>query len=438
MLPSPKDIEWYHRHAGPVSFALEMDDRFSCSLERISRGIDPRDYLSHHFHPIRWRGASIPKKLYDTLQIYRWVHFILKPLNQGKLTRKLFRLLWGSGLLLSALAIYLLSHINLPLFLASAIFYLSLICMLSLWFYVQRGGNWEYFISRPEEWGRFLLQVKEEFERTGRDFPLVIRHGWNLPPFSSMEFYLSEMGVLADASATPTSYEGHPSVGGRGLSWKLANPYYAGLKGDYDLPWSGEEEDRGILELPVTLGNVACYGFGPKEKQEIDAAPDGGLVSIYIHPWDDFRAVKDWVRFLEANYDVRFVRADQYARMFLKKHPRPVLIDRELKAKWAFLRAGRLVGIREIEKETVSLELSGREGDYLHLSLEVNTESPLPLLGLEALEARCLHGSLFLEKSEGTVCATEVPPRCILSSGHSLKKLPVHWWGKEKINVGKT
>ena len=69
-----KDVEWYHKNAGPISYALECDDQYPWSFDKILKP-DYKDefsydYLAYHHHPVKWKGARILKKIYDSLKLY--------------------------------------------------------------------------------------------------------------------------------------------------------------------------------------------------------------------------------------------------------------------------------------------------------------------------------------------------------------------------------
>ncbi|MEW6033645.1 MAG: hypothetical protein AB1603_02185 [Chloroflexota bacterium] len=389
---SRKDVDWYHRNAGPISLALENDDRFPWSFRRMLGPGAPdlsTDYLSHHYHAVRWKGLSLPKKLYDLLHLHWHVRAFMRRTSPDRLSKRAFRLAYGATFLSGiALAVYLyfLNTLAFALFLAA---FLTILSLAVDWFYVQHPRNWQNLLADAEWHRSFLVRIKGEFNRRGREYPALVRHGWDLPPEGTMSLYLSEMGVLADASATPTTHEGHPSVAGRHLSWSIQTPYYASLSRGYNQPWDGHEEtDRGLLELPVVLGNIAAYGFGDAEKDIIASLPADGLVAAYIHPWDRFEAVKEWVSFLKTNYDVRFVRADEYLESYMRRYPRPVVLRSDLKPRWAFKHDDRLCPIRETPEQTVTARVQRVVDDLVEVEVEVGTETPVPELAFEVQEMR--------------------------------------------------
>jgi len=323
-----KDIEWYHKNAGPISFALEWDDRCPWSFDLVFKSNSGEDfsydYLSYHFHPIKYKGAKLPKKIYDSLRLYCLVYSSLRYFNtiflkHFRLSKKVFRACLLLILLATFGVLYHLYFLNLLAFFILTVIYTIGVFLMIIWYHVQHPRNWEYPISDKEWIKKHILKAKEEFEKRGFEFPKVLRHGWNLPWKDSMKFYM-KLGVIADASAVPVGVDKHPKIGDREIEWRLSQPYFASLNRDYDVPWSGKDEkDRGLLILPVNLGNISVYGFGEKEKKIIEELPDGGLVSCYIHPQDDFAPIKEWVKYLKENYDVKFISAIEAAEIYLQK-----------------------------------------------------------------------------------------------------------------------
>jgi hypothetical protein len=276
-------------------------------------------------------------------------------------------------------------------------------------FYVNRSHYWQHEFTDWEWNKQFLNELKTILNRKGQRYPPVTRHGLNTPPASSMEFYLNDMQVLADASATPTHIEGNSGRGSRRLYWRIIQPYYASLSGDYDKQWDGlDEMDRGVLELPVNLGNIAQHGFGEVERRRIEQLPDSGLVSAFMHAWDDFTGIQEWVSYLNENYHVSFLRADEYAGIYMKQHPRPVLIDRNLKTFWALKRVDRLKDIREIDDNTISIRLQNSEDGSKQAILDVATETPVPEIYIDSLWLDASEPPIELDIKNGGTLLKEV------------------------------
>jgi hypothetical protein len=323
-----KDIKWYHENAGPISFALEYDDRFPKAFDIVlssKSGEDfSYDYLAYHFHPIRYTGLKTPKKIYDLLNLYYHIHNlqrIYKKIRTKIPLKKKFRILCLPLFLVLIYLLFRIFCINFIAFSIILIFNFVIFFITIIWYYVQSPNNWECPISDKEWIIETILRAKKEFEKRGLKFPEVIRHGWNLPWEGSIKFY-KEIGVLADASAVPIGVDSNPRIENRRINWSGAlQPYYTSLKGDYNDPWDGvDEQDKGILELPVTLGNISVYGFGEIEKKIIETLPEEGLVSVYIHPQDDFSSIKEWVNYLKNNYDVKFITARDAVKIYSIKH----------------------------------------------------------------------------------------------------------------------
>lgn len=420
---SKKDIQWFHKNAGPISLCLEMDDRlprpFREQLRALSRGSNGHsiDYMAHHYHSVRWAGSGIAKKIHDAMRLRKYAYFLSRLLRIERLAQKVrmvvtynlgpktIRLLFTTGILAFVAAGVLLYNWHW----AALVVFLGLGATVSLpiglFLYVQLEKNWKYTFSDWEQNRSFFEELKQRLQEYDAEYPQVLRHGWDLPPASSMAYYLTEMNVLADASASPTPEDAAAGKGARRLLWKYTQPYYASLSKDYDVVWSEhDEEDRGILEMPISLGNIAEHGFGEFAKERIKQTPDEGLVSTYMHGWDDFSPIKEWVAFLKQNYDVTFVGAGDFAKIYMKRYPRPVLIDKDLKAGWALRMNGRLHRITDVDRDTVSVEMIRESDGITELLLCVNTEEPVPEIGIDSRAVtESEHESLIEESSGMTV-----------------------------------
>jgi hypothetical protein len=236
-----------------------------------------------------------------------------------KMNKQTFRLLVGI-VFLSALAVIARAYLLSPwLFLALAAIYAVVAALALTWYYVEQRANWEFPMSDAERNKAFIAAAKKEFGRRGYEFPKIVRHGWNLPWQGSMKFYM-DLGFVADASAVTVGPDSRPHISDRELHWTISQPYYASLGKDYDVRQDeADAGDKGLLELPVMLGNITAYGFGDKEKEIISQVPDGGLVGTYIHPQDDFEPLRRWVLHLKEHYDVEFISAWQAYEIFSKK-----------------------------------------------------------------------------------------------------------------------
>ncbi len=168
-----------------------------------------QDYLGYHYHPIRYKGSKILKKVYDSFRLYAVVYSFLRMLNL-KMRKQMFRLLVGA-VFLSALVVITLTYLLSPwLFLALIAMYVIVAALVAIWYYVERRANWEFPMA-DAAWNKtFIADAKKEFERRGYEFPKIVRHGWNLPWKGSMQFYMG-LGFLADASAV-TEGRGQPAA----------------------------------------------------------------------------------------------------------------------------------------------------------------------------------------------------------------------------------
>lgn len=414
---SKRDIRWFHKNAGPLSLGLEMDARiprpFKRQIRLLAEDSDNSDYPSHHYHCVRWVGLRLIKRMYDCLRLRSYIYALARALRMERWGQRIrMTLQYGAkaqGLWLSlVVAVLLFLGLSILLFtvqpIALAVFIglgVSVFGPVGLFLAAQRGSNWEPVFSDWDYNRAFLQELKRSLQEEGLRYPVVLRHGWSLPPASSMQFYLCEMGALADASGTPTPEDEVAKKGTRRLRWTNTQPYYASLSRDYDVAWDGlNEADRGILELPVNLGNIAEHGFNGFSRERIEQFPEGSLVSAYMHGWDDFSEIRDWVVYLRSRYDVTFLRADQYVKIFMKRHPRPVLIQRSFKASWVAKVGNRPHAIHEVDSETVSVEVDGMDHGAIELVLHVNTELPVPEIYIDFPEVTVLD-HLRTEENEG-------------------------------------
>jgi len=422
---SKTKAQWYEQNAGPFSLGFEIDQRFprpfERQLEQLSKDSGPPShYLSHHYHPLRFQAAPGIKKIYDLLRLRYLVSSSLRAIGilRSLKSRQTKRIGLNKGIVLlcAGLMLVLLIAIlyigiwhSLP-FLFLLVPYAVLVSLGGLVLFIHLEGNWVHDFA-DWEWNRqFLMELKSSFEKRNQRYTPVIRHGLNTPPVSSMEFYMSNMQVLADASATPTPLEGYSGRGTRRLHWQVTQPYYASLSQDYNIAWDGSgEQDRGILELPVNLGNIAEHGFGEFEKQVIDKVPDGGLVSAFLHGWDNFSGIESWVHYLKENYKVNFVRADEYAKIYMKQNPRPVLINRSHIPYWALKKGNNFQIIREVDDDTISIRFLGNENGLHQILLKIDTVNPIPEILIESLRIKSLEPNLDMEATEGGTLLKRVP-----------------------------
>ncbi len=175
--------------------------------------------------------------------------------------------------------------------------------------HVQDVRNWSFELTNPDWWKKVLVNAKNKLNSVGFSFPAVVRHGWNLPPKEIMGFYMSDLGVLADASGVSgggrNDYLKTFGYHGRTINWRNSTlPYYASLSGDYDKVWSGSEQDRGLLEMPLTFPNFENMALDSKVMAKIKSLSNGALVSTYLHPF-----MVPWVRHAIFNGEELEIRA---------------------------------------------------------------------------------------------------------------------------------
>jgi len=419
-------IKWYHENAGPISFGIEIDDRYPWSFDKLLRAtfVDPTfDHLSHHHHPICWKGKSLIKWIYDSTELYWNLYTFFRLFGFSRLPSVLLRSgVVGIGLIFLALAYFLYPYNVMFSILFLTILSISAI-MTFTWFNVRSSHNWKTAFLDIGWNEKFLYGVKEKFEDRGFEYPAVIRHGWNIPLPHMMKFYIKNLGVIADCSPTPTEEERDVRIDDVMILWKNLSPYYASLNHGYEVEWDEkDEEDRGLLMLPVTLGNIAVYGFGEEKKKLIEQVPEGGLVSACIHPVDDSKTVVNWVKYLKTNFDVEFITAEEYARVFMRKKPRPILIDKTFKSYWAFKEGSNFYPIREVVQDTVSLQIIKHSHSFTEFKLTIATESPVPEIFVEGIEVEPLVDLLCIEQRGDGVILKMVRPGVYLLKARASPK----------------
>jgi hypothetical protein len=382
----PSLVDWYHREAGPIAYLLQHDDTRAYDVhELLSRYDFKRDYLGHHFHVFRWPGSRV--RLWLNNHLYaRFLDF--RRLVNGRAGFELVRVGTVGGALAAVAILLFVSARRRRSGALAAGAGLLLLAALSLallrvnFMKIHDWHNWSFEFDNPAWCHDFLEEARAEFRASGQEFPPVVRHGWNLPPRCMARDYMTEFGVLSDASAISGVWTnnyldtfGYP---GRTVVWRDdPRPYYASATGDFNQVWSGAEPDRGVLELPLTFPNAQL--IKPEEiAPALARMPHGALVSTYLHPHDDPALLKGLVAQLKSTYaDVRFIRPDEYVELYLKHKPRPVLIEEDGTAYWAYAGEANTRPIRQ----TGMVHL--RKGDG-GLAVEVNTEAPLPLLEIRS------------------------------------------------------
>ena len=94
----------------------------------------------------------------------------------------------------------------------------------------------------------------------------------------------------------------------RNITWGVSFiPYYTFINQDYNSVWDGKnEKERGLLQLPLTFGNISNKGYELKVvKAIIDSVQNGTLISTYIHPLDTLSNLRPILDYLKNNYDMK-------------------------------------------------------------------------------------------------------------------------------------
>jgi hypothetical protein len=253
--------------------------------------------------------------------------------------------------------------------------------------HVQDEYEW-IFRFKDIDWNKkSLSDYKLSFNEEDLLYPTITRHTWNIPPYGLNRFYLCKLGVLADASLIypnknkDTQPEGFILRSVKEYSYKFPDrpsiplPYYTNINGEINTPWDGKEENRGLLELPLTIDNINAFPFDDIDKAVIDSLPNGALVSTYIHPQEDLRKLRKLINYLQTKYDLHFVSAREYLKIYKKHFPRPVYIDVELKQSyWAYLDTNSITPIRQSEL----IKIDSTSGDIVF-----KTNVPPPYLAIK-------------------------------------------------------
>jgi hypothetical protein len=381
-------VAWYHRHAGPLALMLQRDDVRHYDLDALLARYDfTYDYLGHHFQVARWPGSRLALVLNNRVYA-RYLDF--REWVEARLGVDIVRARHILPLLILALATaaWRYGRTRRRRWLAAAAL-AGCLAAGFLWLrinYVRIDDlhNWA-FEHHNRDWCRgFLDKARADFAERGYAFPPVVRHGWNLPPIGMMDVYMDACGVLADASAISgmgtNRYLEQFGYTRRTLVWGAAAlPYYASLAGDYTVPWSGDEADRGLLILPLTFPNCTRFSLDADARAKVHALPDGALVATYLHPHDDWSTIRALVTWLNRTYpNVRYVRPDDYTALAMRRQPRPVLIAADGTASWAWMDADALRPIRRTAA-VEAVRTRDPAGDET-IRFRVRTEAPVPLL----------------------------------------------------------
>lgn len=374
--------KWFKGLGGKINYGYENDDwgRQIGSLESVISKYGG-DYIFHHYHAVAFNKNRLFLKINRLL---RWKH--IKESINGFFRVK-FRdrhYILGAILLqvLSvALGLYKKAKVIRSILILNFLFTLVVLSAVLSSQFVLNQNNWSLKFSDAGWCEAFLLQTKREFEHNNLTYPPVIRHGFNIPPRKLNGFYLSQMGVLADSSfifpdglrlkdnnsasvVAEGTYETDDrlilkQLGKYSYNWPeklpLPLPYYSDLRGELNTLYEGVEAHRGLLEMPLTFGNICANGLYEPNYEIIDYLPGGALVSTYIHPGDNLYYLNQVISYLQEKYDLTFISALDYLKIYLNYFPRPILVDaKRQKIFWAYLEDSRLMPI--IESDSIVLE----------------------------------------------------------------------------------
>jgi len=370
------DIEgqsWFKSIGGKLNLGFQHDDRIgyplSLILKKYSNG---NDYIFHHFHSWRFSGSMLLLKVH---QLLKW-NSIKTQLNStfGLRLRNRHYFLIFTIILLFSILLNLFRRNRLKILILGLSVFLYILFCSAVYSHIHfvEADNWEIKLSDVDWNKKFLKRISDEFRINQLSYPSIVRHGWNIPPRDMNEFYISSMGVLADASfifpdfekiggASFEGYEGKilSRVSEYSYEWprsiELPLPYYTNFSDNFDVPWDGDEINRGVLEIPVTFDDIASYGFVEKDKQTIDRLPSGALISTYLHPREDLLSLENVISYVDDKYTLDFTTALEYLYVYLDYNPRPILIDMSLKkAFWAQLTGEGMISIAPTDRAKVA------------------------------------------------------------------------------------
>ena len=327
---------WFKSIGGKINYGYQHDDKGGILLGPVLKMYnDKDDYIFHHFHAWQFFRNRVILKL-D--RFFNWKHrkHLVYNFTSIRLRDRHYIAILGLFLILFAVIWIYRKNKTTKIILISTttLFFLMLIAVLSSQ-YSGNPDNWEIKLDDTAWCKKFLLTAKKEFQKNGLEYPKITRHGWNTPPRGLNRFYVTQMGVIADASMIYPNVNKHGSDNAENdygvilnqvrkyhYKWpakvSLPIPYYTDIKGEINTVWDGKEGHKGLLEMPLTIDNIVAYGFDMSAKKIIDRLPNGALVSTYIHPGQDLREIKEVISYIENNYTISFISAKGYLDLYLR------------------------------------------------------------------------------------------------------------------------
>jgi len=385
--PKNKNIQWYHEIAGPINLGYQCDSIGCVPLKKFMKKYDLEiDFVFHHFHSYEFAGNRIILKIDSFFNWYRLHRKINESISKltGRNIKLRDRHIFLFLLLLTIIwmIVYfknknLFSKLGVSLF---TILFLIFLIASQTANYKHNEKNIKINIDDIQWCKSFLKKIKNKFLENSYFYPCITRHGWNLPPANLNEFYLKEMNVLADASAIRAKrnyYFLKHNIAKRSIEWRDSPlPYYTNINEDLNSLWDGKEENRGLLEIPLTFDNINAYGFSDKDKQLINDLPNGALVSTYLHPSHSVIELEPVIKYLKKNFDVKFLSVYDYLKIYMNYFPRPVIVDLDKqKSYWGYLENFILFRIFKTEQLDILASMD-------RFQINVKTSDTIPYLGL--------------------------------------------------------
>ena len=313
-LPEPDGLRWFESNKYPVNLGWENGElnQEGILLDVIKNKYDlSSNYLFHHFHAINYTGNALLQKIDKAINWYQ-IHTKINSAMSNILGIKVYfrdrHFFLALIFILVASGLLSLKKRNI-LFATVTIFF----CIVTTTFliasfsaqYSYNEKNWTAHFDDPQWCKAFLIETKKDFMSQGLPYPRITRHGWNVPLKGLTEFYMKEMGVLADATViynTKFEFDKH-NVIAKIKGPNAPSPYYSSISKGCEFEYNGLEIDRGILELPLIfdVSEYDPFGFIKKIEKDIETLPNGALVSTYCHPKDSLKKYIPLISFLKKN-----------------------------------------------------------------------------------------------------------------------------------------